>query len=139
MGFLGCKVREAPRITTKKFFEATLDYINTAVTDPELKNDLYDTVVSEMKSQKKTFAPKKFIEEYVPPEHRDTFRQHLESQHVTLNHFQIDTTEINSHLKRRSLHTSTGIRITVPAEANQVVDVQESHIVIADIVVAVGP
>jgi hypothetical protein len=50
--FLGCKLREAARITTKKFFEATLDYINTAVSDPELKNDLYDSAVSEMKSQK---------------------------------------------------------------------------------------
>jgi hypothetical protein len=56
-----------------------------------------------------------------------------------MKQFAIDTTEIKSHLKRRSLHTSTGVRITVPAEANEVVDVQQNHIIIADTVVSVGP
>lgn len=138
--FLGCKVLEAPRITTKKFFEATLNYINTMVAeDPELKTDLYDTIVSEMKSQKKFFAPKKFIEDYVPDDHREPFRQFLEAQHVSLKQFSVDTTEIKSHLKRRSLETAAGIRITVPAEAGEVIDVQKTHIVIADTVVSVGP
>jgi hypothetical protein len=137
--FLGCKLWEAPRITTKKFFDATLDYINQFVAEPDVKNDLYDMVVSEMKSQKKVFAPKKFIEDYIPEEHREPFRQHLEEQHINLKQFHVDTTEIKSHLRRRSLHTSTGVRITVPAEANEVVDVQATHVVIADTVVSVGP
>jgi hypothetical protein len=137
--FLGCKLREAPRITTKKFFDATLEYINNFVADAEIKNDLYDNIVSEMKSQKTTFAPKKFIEDYIPEDHRDAFRQHLEERHVTTKQFHVDITEIKSHLKRRSLQTSTGVRITVPAEANEVVDVQANHIVISDTVVSVGP
>jgi hypothetical protein len=137
--FLGCRVREAPRITTKKFFDATIEYINTVVTEPELKNDLYDSIISEMKSQKKTFAPKKFVEDYIPEEHRDAFREHLVAQHVTMKQFPIDITEIKSHLKRRSLQTSTGVRITVPPEADEVVDVQQNHVMIADTVVSVGP
>lgn len=138
--FLGCKLREAPRITTKKFFEATLEYINKQVADdPELKNDLYDQVVAAMKTQKKTFAPRKFIEECIPADHREPFRLHLEERHVTMKQFTIDPSEIKSHLKRRSLETATGIRITVPAEANEVVDVQKTHVVIADTVVSVGP
>ena len=138
--FLGCRVREAPRITTKKFFDATLEYINTQVADdPELKNDLYDHILSEMKAQKKTFSPRKFIEDYVPAKHREPFRVFMEEQHVTMKQFNLDITEIKSHLKRRSLETATGVRITVPPEADQVVDVQKSHIVIADTVVSVGP
>lgn len=137
--FLGCKLREAPRITTKKFFDATLHYINDFVSDAEVKNDLYDTILSEMKSQKKTFAPKKFIEEYIPEEHREPFRLHLEEQHIPMKQFHIDTTEIKLHLKRRSLQTSTGVRITVPAEANNVVEVQQNYVVIADKVISVGP
>ncbi len=138
--FLGCKLREAPRITTKKFFDATLDYINKQVgDDAELKNDLYDNIVSEMKSQKRTFSPKKFIEDYVPEEHRATFHQFLEEQQISMRQFPVDITEIKSHLKRRSLQTSVGVRITVPAEANEVVDVQKTHVVIADTVVSVGP
>jgi hypothetical protein len=138
--FLGCKLREAPRITTKKFFEATLEYINKQVADdPELKNDLYDHIVSEMKTQKKTFSPKKFIENYVPEGHREPFRVYLEGQHVTMKQFNVDISEIKSHLKRRSLETATGVRITVPAEASELVDVQKNHVVIADTVVSVGP
>jgi hypothetical protein len=138
--FLGCKLREAPRITTKKFFETTLEYINTRVADdPELKNDLYDHIVSEMKTEKKAFSPKKFIEDYIPAAHRESFRLFLEEQHVAMKQFKVDISEIKSHLKRRSLETATGIRITVPAEASGVVDVQKNHVVIADTVVSVGP
>jgi hypothetical protein len=139
MRFLGCKVREAPRITTKKCFEATLDYINTQMTDPELKNDLYDSILSEMKSQRKTFSPRRFIEDYVPDDHREPFRMFLAERHVTMKQFTMDISEIKSHLKRRSLETATGVRITVPPEADKVVDVQKDHIVIADTVVSVGP
>lgn len=138
--FLGCKLWEAPRITTKKFFEATLNYINTQVDDDaELKNDLYDHIVSEMKAQKKTFSPKKFIEDYVPDAHRTPFRVYLEDRHITLKQFQVDVSEIKSHLKRRSLGTVAGVRITVPAEASGLVDVQKTHVIIADSVVSVGP
>ena len=138
--FLGCKLREAPRITTKKFFEATLEYINQQVSDdPELKNDLYDHIVSEMKTQKKIFSPKKFIGDYIPEGHREPFRIFLEQQHIAVKQFNVDISEIKSHLKRRSLETAAGVRITVPAEASQVVDVQKTHVVIADTVVSVGP
>lgn len=138
--FLGCKLREAPRITTKKFFETTLEYINKQVADdPELKNDLYDHIVSEMKTQKNTFSPKKFIEEYIPAAHREPYRVFLEEQHVSMKQFNVDISEIKSHLKRRSLETAAGVRITVPAEASGVVDVQKNHVVIADTVVSVGP
>jgi hypothetical protein len=137
--FLGCKLREAARVTTKKFFDATIQYINTAITEPELKNDLYDSIISEMKSQKKTLSPKSFIEDYVPDAHRDAFREHLVAQHITMKQFPVDITEIKSHLKRRSLQTSAGVRITVPPEAEEVVDVQANHIVIADTVTSVGP
>jgi len=137
--FLGCKLREAPRITTKKFFDATLHYINESVSEPEVKNDLYDTIVSEMKSQKRVFAPKKFIEDYIPAEHGEPFREHLEQQNISMKQFHVDTSEIKSHLKRRSLLTSAGVRITVPAEANEIVDVQATHVVISDTVTSVGP
>src|ERR1019366_4366425 len=46
--FLGCKVAEEPRVATKKFFEAALDYVNTALTDPVEKATFYDHVVSEL-------------------------------------------------------------------------------------------
>jgi hypothetical protein len=138
--FLGCKLREAPRITTKKFFDATLDYINTQVADnAELKNDLYDSIVSEMKAQRGTFSPRKFIEEYVPDDHRQPFSQFLEERQVPMKQFPIDISEIKSHLKKRSLETATGVRITVPAEASEVVVVQKDQIVISDSVVSVGP
>lgn len=141
MRFLGCRLREAPRITTKRFFDATLKYVNSEVDDgePELKNDLYDHVVSQMKSQKAIFSPMKFIETYVPQQHRQPFRDFLQQQHVATKQFNLDTSEIKSHLKRRLLQTSAGVRITVPFEASDRVDVQKEQVIIADSVVSVGP
>jgi hypothetical protein len=136
--FLGCEVLEAPRITTRNFFNVTIDYINSRVDDPVVKNDLYDSVFSELKSQKGKFAPKKFIEDYVPKKHQDKIRTFYEEQGISLSQFQVDISEIKNHLKKRSLYTRTGVRITVP-EGSQVVDVQKERVVIEDEVTDVGP
>jgi hypothetical protein len=67
------------------------------------------------------------------------FRNYLEEKRITLKQFQVDVSEIKSHLKRMSLGTVAGVRITVPAEASSLVEVQKTHVVIADSVVSVGP
>jgi hypothetical protein len=59
--FLGCSLIELPRISTQKFFDASMEYISNAVTDPIEKTVIYEAVLSELKSQKPTFAPKTFI------------------------------------------------------------------------------
>ena len=54
--FLGCTFLVEPRVATRRFFESALQFLNTAVTDPVIKSDIYDHLQSQLKSQKKTFA-----------------------------------------------------------------------------------
>jgi 37-kD nucleoid-associated bacterial protein len=135
--FLGCKVAEEPRVATKKFFEAALDYANTAMTDPVEKTTFYDHVVSELTSEKKSFSPKAFIEGYVPKAYREGFASFLEERQVSLKQFPLDTAEIASRLRRRSYHTSKGIEVRVPEEESNVVQIGEHDIVISDTVTRV--
>jgi len=103
--FLGCKLIEEPRVATKKFFEAALLYVNDAITDPVEKTKVYDHVMSEMSSEKKTFAPRTFIEEYVPKAHRESFESFLKEQQVSLK---------QSHWTLRRLSVDSGGAHTTP-------------------------
>jgi hypothetical protein len=114
--FLGCKLREEPRIVTKNFYEAAVGYINANITDPVEMTDVYEHIVSELKSQKHTLSPKAFIEDYIPAPHRQPFEEHLKAHHVTLQQFTVDTTEIARRLKRRTYYTTKGASVTIPAE-----------------------
>ena len=44
MRFLGCRLKEEPRVSTKKFFDIALRYVNDIVTDPVEKTTIYEHV-----------------------------------------------------------------------------------------------
>jgi hypothetical protein len=109
---------------------------------PCSKNDLYDHIISEMKTQKKIFSlPRSFIEDYMPAAHREPYRVFPEDQHVATKQFNVDISEIKSHLKRRSLQTATGVRInSAPRSERGGVMCKETHVVYrGPSVVSVGP
>jgi hypothetical protein len=130
--FLGCKLREEPRIVTRKFYEATVAFINEEVTDPVFKNDLHDHIVSELKKNTKNFAPKRFIEACVPPAIQDSFKKYMEKRNIALKQFELNTSEISRYLRKRSIQTSQGVRVTIPTDSENLVDVKANRIVIDD-------
>jgi len=138
MRFLGCRLKEEPRVSTKKFFEIAVRYVNDVVIDPVEKNTIYEHVVSELKSQKKNFSPKRFIEEYLPPEHQQAFTDFLGEHHVPLRQFTLDISAIERRLRRRSFHTSKGVTVTVPVDDPTIVEVEAERIVVNDTVTKVG-
>lgn len=139
MGFLGCRLKEEPRVSTKKFFEIAVRYVNDVVTDPIEKNTIYEHVVSELKSQKKHFSPKRFIEEYLPPEHQQQFTDFLDEHHIALRQFDLDISAIEGRLRRKSFHTVKGVTVTVPLDDPTIVEVEAERIVVNDTVIRVGP
>lgn len=136
--FLGCMLKEEPRVATKKFFEMAVRYVNEAVVDPVEKNSIYEHVVSELKSQKKNFSPKRFVEEYLPPEHQQPFTDFLGEHHVALRQFTLDVSAIERRLKRRAFHTAKGVTVTVPVDDPNIVEVEAERIVVNDAVTKVG-
>lgn len=130
--YLGCRFIEEPRVSTEKWFEATVRFANEQLTDPVAKNDLYEHLYSELKSNRKTISPKKFIEDCMPEKYQGPYETFLEERNVGMQAFPKDTADIKGRLRRRLLHTAKGVSVTVPEEEAQLVEVTKQRIVIHD-------
>ncbi len=114
MSFLGCSTTVEPRVATQRFFDSTLEFLNSTVTDAVTKSDIYEALQSELRSQKPTFSPQSFIQEHVPQEFKKTFREHLKTEGIPLAAFPKDVADIKGRLKRRAYETTRGGFISVP-------------------------
>jgi hypothetical protein len=137
MRFLGCGFLVEPRVATQRFFESTLSFISTNVTEPTVKSVIYDHLHSQMNSQAKTFAPKTFIQEFIPEQYQKPFREHLQTLNVPLTQFRKDLEDIQLKLKRRSYQTTRGGIISVPDEIADIVEIRPENILVKDTVAKV--
>lgn len=135
--FLGCMFVAEPRVATERFYESALRSINKLITDPVQKNDVYEHLHSQLKAARKRFSPRSFIEEYVPSDYQKAFREHLESEGVSLASFSKDLSDIASRLRRRAWHTVHGATVSVPADDAELIEVKEEQIVVNDTLLAV--
>jgi hypothetical protein len=85
-----------------------------------------------LKSDAKTFAPRTFIQEYVPKEYKDQFREHLVENGIALTAFKKDIEDIQSKLKRCAYQTTKGGIISVPAEIADIVVIRPDDILVKD-------
>ena len=134
MRFLGCGFVVEPRVATQRFFESTLDFISDVVTEPTVKASIYEHLQSQMKANTKTFAPQTFIQEYVPEEYQEPYREHLEQNKVSLAQFRKDVSDIKTSLERKLYRTKRGGVISVPADAEDIVEVRTEDILVKDTV-----
>ena len=130
--YLGCQLAEEPRVSTRKWFEASLAFANEVIVDPVEKNSFYEHIHSELKSNRKDVSPRKFIQDSVPAAFRAPYAEFLGKRRVSLRAFRKDTSEIKSRLRRKALLTSCGIRVVVPEEQDRLVDVEAHKIVVND-------
>jgi hypothetical protein len=135
--FLGCALTVEPRVATERFFEATLDFINRSVTDPVDKNDIYQHLQSQLKSERRTFSPRSFIEDYFPKVYRKQFEEHLKESNVSLTAFSKDISDITHRLRKRAFHTKNGVIVSVPAESSDLVEVTNRRITVNDLLLTV--
>jgi hypothetical protein len=132
MTFLGCEFLLEPRVATQRFFETSLSFINMTVTEPTVKSDIYDHLQSQLKSEAKTLAPRNFIQDFVPKEYRDQFREHLVANGIALTAFKKDIEDIQFKLKRCAYQTIKGGIISVPAEIADIVVIRPDDILVKD-------
>jgi hypothetical protein len=137
MSFLGCSMEVAPRVATQRFFDSTLEFLSTAVSDSVMKSGIYEALQTELRSQKATFSPQSFISEHVPPELKKIFREHLKTDGVPLTAFSKDVTDIKGKLKRRAYETTKGGFISVPEEIADIVEIHPNDILVKDSVLKV--
>lgn len=137
LNYLGCVLDQEPRVATKKWFEASLTFANDKIADPVEKNDFYEHIHSELKSNRRRVSPRQFIEDYVPRHLRAPYQEFLEESHVPLQAFTKNVSEITTRLRNKRLHTSHGISVTVPEAEERLVTVQSEQIVVRDHLVSV--
>jgi 37-kD nucleoid-associated bacterial protein len=135
--YLGCQLAEEPRVSTRKWFDASLAFANEEIGDPVQMNDFYEHIHSELKSNRKNVSPKQFIEDYVPAPLRVPYKKFLEEHRVSLQAFGKDISEIKTRLRKKAFHTSHGISVTVPEEEENLVKVKADQIVVHDNLVSV--
>lgn len=130
--FLGCRFTEEPRVSTEKWFETTIRFANEEVADPVVKNDLYEHLHSELKSNRKTVSPRKFIEDCIPENYRKPYELFLKKYGAPLHTFDKDVADIKSRLRRWAYHTEKGVSVTVPEQEVQLVKVERDKITVHD-------
>ncbi len=136
--YLGCVLKEEPRVATSKFYNASIEFINAVVTDPILRTHLYDGLHAELRSNKKTFVPKTFIDEYVPQEVRGDYREFLSENHISLTTFEKDVLDIRNKLRRKTFLSEQGVTVSAPEASENLVEVTEENIVVQDRLRKVG-
>jgi len=138
--YLGCTVEEEPRVTTAKFYNASLDFLNTHVTDPLQKTQLYESLHTEMQSNRREITPRDFIRDYVSPEIQPSYRDFLEDRHVQLNStFNKDVATIKNVLRRLTYISAEGVRVVAPEGREGLVQVNDETILVNDRLLSVGP
>jgi hypothetical protein len=130
--FLGCKLVEEPRISTQRWFDATVLYLNENVTDPVEKSSLYGHLVSELNSNKAIVSPKKFASDYVSISESDNYLNFLKSKNIGNSQFRKDTADISTKLQRLAFYTSKGVMISAPADLESLVAIEAEQIVVRD-------
>jgi hypothetical protein len=136
--YLGCALKEDPRVSTSKFYNTSIEFINTVITDPVLRTELYDSLHAELRSNKKTLVPKTFIDEYIPQEVKKEYREFLNEHHVSMTTFEKDVLDIKSKLKRKTFHSENGVVVSAPEASENLVEVTEESIVVQDRLRKVG-
>lgn len=135
--FLGCGFTVAPRIATQRFYDSALSFINDAVTNPVQKEELFEHLQSQIKSPQRNFSPRSFIENYVPQDLQVDFKEHLKSSN-SLNTFRKDVSDITSRLRTSAYLTAHGVRVSVPSDNAQMVDVGPERIIVNDLLVSIN-
>jgi hypothetical protein len=130
--YLGCDLEEAARVTTAKFFSATMEFINSHLDDPELRTVMYESLHAELRSAHQAVSPRAFLTNHVPEAVKTDFRSFLEERNVSLVSFQKDTQDIKNALRRLTYISESGIRVVAPEGRGELVQVEPEQIIVND-------
>jgi hypothetical protein len=118
--FLGCKLLEDAHVATKKFYEYSMDFLNTNLKDDPVKLvKCVNHLVSELSSEQGRIDPRKFAEKYLPLKQRQKFLTHLEEHGLGTRSFPMETSLIAPRLRHHLLEFRSGIRVVTPTEGSE--------------------
>jgi hypothetical protein len=115
--FLGCRQKNEPREVTRRFHDATTEWINTYVTDPDTRINYVIATLAELQSGNRFLDPVEFAQRHLDILHRDAFIEHLERSDVPCRSFDKDTQHLESRLNNMRVGFANGVFIVAPVNA----------------------
>jgi hypothetical protein len=115
--FLGCQLLEAPDVTTKRFFNATEEFINQRVEDPVLKARYNIALLAEMNGVDNSLRPREFAQRHLDVHDRQPFISFLEERHVPTTTIQKDQALVASQVQRLQVDFSSGLAVVGSPES----------------------
>ena len=109
--FLGCRLLEDPRVTTKRFFVAAQDFFNEQLQDPVERTEALNHLLSEVTSQRPRINIRVFARDYLPASKRQAFIEHLNGVDITSETIRKDITLIESQTEKMALEFECGVAV----------------------------
>jgi hypothetical protein len=107
--FLGCELKQAPDVSTKRFLEAAQEFINERVGDPEKKARYHGAVLAELNSQRNHVDVRDFVQTHLERPDRAAFETGVRSAGVTQRRFRKDVSLVRGHIRQTALDFASGI------------------------------
>ncbi|MGW3089689.1 nucleoid-associated protein [Streptomyces sp. NPDC001108] len=115
--FLGCRQKNEPREVTRRFHDATTEWINKYVTDPDIRINYIMATLSELQSPVPVLDPTAFAQQHLDITHRDDFTAYLHTADVPARAFDKDIEALESRLKNMRVAFANGVFIVAPVDA----------------------
>jgi hypothetical protein len=115
--FLGCRLVEDPRVSTKQFFLSAQDFFNKEIQDPELRAKAITHLVSELTNQRTQINIKTFARDNLPVEYRAAFVDYIHAHGVVAPTIVKDTTLVDSQTAKLAIEFQSGATVTCDREA----------------------
>lgn len=115
--FLGARLRTAPDVATKTFFEASQEWIEAEVTEPEKKARYEIALLGEMNRQAHSLTPNSFATENLDVDDRQSYRTFLTTAEAPTVSFEKDLKLVAPRVKRLSLRfMESKLKLSGPPE-----------------------
>ena len=115
--FLGCRLAEDPRISTKRFFLATQEFFNEQIADPVERTKAVTHLLSELTNQRARINLKDFARDNLPLELRQPFINHLEQAGFRAQTIVKNTELIETQTRKMALEFQNGVTVVGDREA----------------------
>lgn len=109
--FLGCKLKEEPHITTKKFFEITVEYLNNVDLPAEAKTQIHTHLISELTNNNPAINPLDFARRSLPSDKIQNYMNKLAENELAQSTFIKDNLLISGKIKKVQYEFQSGIKI----------------------------
>lgn len=111
LDFMGCVPYSDPKISTKRFYELTRKFLDT-IPDEIIRSQYIQDLNSYLRKIQATISPREFAEDYMAStQHKNQYREYLQSQSFEFTNYTKDNTLINSHINKIIMEFENGISI----------------------------